>query len=145
NDGVAQANLQSDVNSGTATITAISGDVQNTDATVTIGSARPAAVLMSANPPRIEVDTPQRRSRITANVLDVDGNPIRNAPVFFSIEGTPDTETLASGGQPVFTDSNGQAQDFLQTSYPKDADPKAVVVTATTANSISGSVTVTIN
>jgi hypothetical protein len=145
NDGVAHANLQSDVNSGTATITAISGDVTNTDATVAIGSARPAAVIVSADPPRIEIDTPQRRSRLTANVLDTDGNPIRNVPVFFSIDPGAVTESLASHGQPVFTDSNGQAHDFLQTSYPKDGAPVSVVVTATTANGITGTVTVTIN
>lgn len=144
NDGVARVNLQSDVNSGTATVTAISGSVSETE-DVTIGSGRPTLVIVSANPTRIETDTPQRRSRITANVVDDDGNPIRNVPVFFSIDGTPSTETLASGGQPVFTDSNGQASDFLQTSYPKDAEPKPVTVTARTVNDVSDSVTVAIN
>jgi hypothetical protein len=144
NDGVARVNLQSDTNSGTADVTAISG-ANSATTTVTIGSALPALVVLSADPPRIETDTPQRRSRITANVLDATGNAIARVPVFFSIEGTPATETLESGGQPRFSDSNGQAFDFLQTSYPKNVVPKAVTVTATTANGISGSVTVTIN
>jgi hypothetical protein len=144
NDGVARVNLRSDTNSGIANITAVSGPVSG-EATVTIGAGRPSRVLVSADPTRIEVDTPQRRSRITANVLDEDGNPIRNVAVFFSVDGTPSTETLASGGQPVFTDSNGQAFDFLQTSYPKNAPPKTVTVMATTANGIEGSTIVGIN
>ncbi len=144
NDGVARVNLQSDTNSGAADITAISG-ANTATTTVTIGSGRPALVIVSADPPRIETTTPRRRSRITANVLDTDGNPVRNVPVFFSIEGSPATETLESGGQPIFTDSNGQARDFLQTSYSKKEVPKTVTVTATTANNIASSVTVTIN
>jgi hypothetical protein len=144
NDGVARVSLQSDVNSGSAEVTAISGSNTATK-TVSIGSGRPAVVIVSADPPRIQTTTPQRRSRITANALDGDGNPIRNVPVFFSIEGSPATETLASGGQPVFTDSNGQASDFLQTSYPKAQPAKTVTVTATTANNVAGSTTVTIN
>lgn len=145
NDGVARVNLRSDTNSGIANITAVSGPVSDTTM-VTIGAGRPARVVVSANPTRIDVDTPQRRSRITANVLDETGNPIRNVAVFFSIDGNPSTETLASGGQPVFTDSNGQAFDYLQTSYPKNAPPKTVTVRATTANGIASEpTTVTIN
>jgi hypothetical protein len=144
NDGVARVNLQSDRNSGAADITAISG-ANTATTTVTIGSGRPAFVIVSADPPRIQITTPQRRSRITANVLDSAGNPVRNVPVFFSIVGSPATETLASGGQPIFTDTNGQASDFLQTSYSKKEVPKTVTVTATTANNISSSTSVTIN
>lgn len=144
NDGVARVNLQSDTNSGPAELTAISG-ANTATASVTIGSGRPVLVIVSADPSRIKTTTPQRRSRITANVRDGDGNAIRNVPVFFSIEGSPATESLASGGQPVFTDSNGQASDFLQTSYSKKEVPKTVTVTATTANDISASTQVTIN
>jgi hypothetical protein len=38
---------------------------------------------------------------------------------------------MASGGAPVYTDTNGQAIDFLQTRYPNDAEPKTVTVTGT--------------
>ncbi len=139
NDGVARVNLVSDVNSGTANITAISGTLSEST-TVDIGVGRPARIFMSANPTRIEVDTPQRRSRIVATVVDETGNPIRNVPVLFSLSstgGSTSTETLASGGQPVFTDSNGQAVDFLQTSYPKNAPQKTVTVEATATNGVT--------
>jgi hypothetical protein len=102
--------------------------------TVTIGSAAPARVILTADPPQIRSDAPQRVSRLVANVLDGNGNPIANVPVIFAVTATPPTETLASGGAPVFTDTNGQAVDELQTRYPRDADPKTVSVTATVSN-----------
>jgi hypothetical protein len=101
---------------------------------VTIGSAAPTRIILTADPPQIRSDAPQRVSRLVANVLDANGNPIANVPVIFAVTATPPTETLASGGAPVFTDTNGQATDQLQTSYPRDADPKTVSVTATVSN-----------
>lgn len=102
--------------------------------TVTIGSAAPTRIILTADPPQIRSDAPQRVSRLVANVLDANGNAISNVPVIFAVTATPPTETLASGGAPVFTDTNGQAVDQLQTRYPRDADPKTVSVTATVSN-----------
>jgi len=101
---------------------------------VTIGSVAPTHIILTADPPQIRSDAPQRVSRLVANVLDANGNPIANVPVIFAVTATPPTETLASGGAPVFTDTNGQAVDQLQTSYPRDADPKTASVTATVSN-----------
>lgn len=101
---------------------------------VTIGSVAPTRIILTADPPQIRSDAPQRVSRLVANVLDANGNPIANVPVIFAVTATPPTETLASGGAPVFTDTNGQAIDQLQTSYPRDADPKTVSITATVSN-----------
>jgi hypothetical protein len=56
-----------------------------------------------------------------------------------------DTETLGSGSQPVFTDSNGQAVDELCTTAPTTAPPRSVTVTATTSNGTTGSAQVVIN
>jgi len=163
NDGVARVNLISDTRSGEANVTAVSGGgtaptpvpspspsptgsggvdggaaaVSATAATasciVTIGSARPSVIIVSANPLRITGSGPTRQSRIVANVFDNMGNPVLNVPVFFSIEqpaGAAPTENMASGGAPVYTDGNGQAIDFLQTRYPGDAEPKTVIVHA---------------
>ena len=166
NDGVARANLVSDTRSGTATVTVISGGAGvapaaspsptaivgtggtsaasgagNTTVTVVIGSARPKNVIVTASPPRITGSGPARQSRIVANVFDVNGNGVVNAPVIFAVQepsgDTPvdATETLASRGAPVYTDNNGQAVDFLQTSYPTDLPSKTVTVTASVPTS----------
>jgi hypothetical protein len=144
NDGVARVNLVSDTRSGEAEVRAVSGGVPSDIVIVTIGSRRPARVIMVADPNRIRPDDP-RRSRITANVFDDNGNPLLNVPVFFSVEGAPSTEFMESGGAPVFTDSNGQAFDVLRTRYPRTDPPKTVTVLALTANGIEGNVQVTIN
>ena len=105
----------------------IAADATSATVQVIIGSARPKTVIVTANPPRITGSGPARQSRLVANVFDESGNVVVNAPVIFSIQ-EPDandaTENLASGGAPQYTDNNGQAVDFLQTSYPADAAPK---------------------
>jgi len=143
NDGVARVNLVSDTRSGTAEVTAASG-ANTGSASVTIGSGRPARVILSADPTRIRPDDP-RRSRIVANVFDDVGNPIRNVPVFFSVDGVPSTEFMESGGAAIPTDTDGRAEDELRTRHPREDPAKTVTVTALTANGISGSVQVTIN
>ena len=143
-DGIVRVNLVSDSRSGTAHVTAFSGgvavpqaspsatptpqtvrlslgidtayadDANSGTATVVIGSANPAHVIVQANPARI---TTPRSALITANVFDKDGNPVANVPVIFKV--APVTgilqETLDSGSVPVFTDTNGQAFDTLRT------------------------------
>jgi hypothetical protein len=109
---------------------------------ISIGSALPTRVLVAANPQRI---TSPRQATITATVLDQFGNPVQNVPVAFSLSGSLIEETLASGGAPLFTDSNGQARDTLVTKAPAGGVQKTVTVAATTANGIEGSVTVFID
>jgi hypothetical protein len=167
NDGVARVNLVSDWRSGTATVVAASGGpavapspsaspgtgggtsgTSSASVKVTIGSALPDHVNVTADPVRIRSNDP-RQSRVVANVFDVSGNPVQNVPVIFTVgqdvAGASPTELMASGGAPVFTDTNGQAIDFLQTRHKRDAAPKTVTVTATTANNLSASTQVTIN
>lgn len=149
-DGVARVNLVSDTRSGAADVTATSGAVTVMSAgLVTIGSALPVSVVVTANPLAIDGMGPTRQSRIVANVFDASGNPVPRVGTIFSVvdadTGNPSTEFMASGGAPIFTDSNGQAVDFLQTRYPRDSDCKNVTVTANTTNGISGTVNVVIN
>jgi hypothetical protein len=59
--------------------------------------------------------------------------------------GTTLYETMDSQGQPVFTDTNGQARDVLRTRFPRDGGIRQVVVRARTANGASGSTEVFIN
>ena len=159
NDGVARVNLVSDTRSGDAAVRAFSGASSSGDpVTVVIGSGRPANVVVTADPPRIQADGP-RHSRIVANVFDENNNETRNVPVFFFVEaattgpvpspapspGPPSTEFMRSGGGPLHTDANGQAVDFLETRYPRDADPKTVMVRASTPDGVAGTVLVIIN
>lgn len=139
NDGVARVNFVSDARSGPANITASSGLATGT-ATISVGSVLPALVVVTAAPQRI---LESRSSQIVAVVLDANGNPVPNVPVFFSTNGA--TESMDSAGQPVFTDNDGRARDVLRTRYPRDAVGKSVTVTATAANGIEGSTTVFIN
>lgn len=163
NDGVARVNLYADSRSGTATVHAVipggastpspttaggpSAAVIETTVDVQIGSARPASMILTANPQRI---TQPRYSTITANVFDSFGNTVSNVPVFFSVDAGTGVlqETLDSGGEPRFTDNNGQARDVLRTAFDPAERPKQVTVTALTpvgAGSVTAPVTVTIN
>ena len=139
NDGVARVNFVSDARSGTANITASSG-LATATATISVGSVRPALVVVTAAPQRI---LESRSSQIVAVVLDDNGNPVPNVPVFFSVNGA--TEFMESGGQAVFTDNDGRARDVLRTRHPRAEDGKTVTVTARTANGVEGTTTVFIN
>jgi hypothetical protein len=140
NDGVARVNFVSDSRSGTATVTATSGGITPKEVTITVGSALPARVMVGATPQRI---TDSRSSQIVATVLDENGNPVPNTPVFFSVVGS--TERMESGGEAVFTDNDGRARDVLRTQHPRELAAKAVTVTATTANGVAGTTIVTID
>jgi len=158
NDGVVRVNLVSDSRSGTATVQAFSGggatvspsfldgpvvgfstgsvtgpsDATGTEAmastTVTIGSARPDHVVLTANPPRITTGT---STTLLAQVFDANGNPVANVPVIFQITSTSPQARLDSGGQVVFTDNDGRATDILRTNSTVAGN---ITVTATAAN-----------
>lgn len=144
-DGVARVNLVADSRSGTAKVTAATGNVVSDAQDVTIGSALPARVLVSANPPYL---AGAREAAITANVFDANGNPVQNVPVVFKITETSGTtplqEFLSSGGSPQYTDSNGQAFDTLTTRAANGTTLKTVTVEARTANDIPGTVGVVV-
>jgi hypothetical protein len=99
--------------------------------TITVGSANPREIIVTANPPRI---TEPRNTEITATVYDESGNPVSNVPVVFTVAvpgGRLLQEALDSGSQPRFTDTNGQARDTLRTSQNRADPQKQVNVTAT--------------
>ena len=79
---------------------------------------------------------------MVATVFDEFGNPVQNVPVSFSIDGSLVEETLDSGGALLYTNSNGQVTDTMRTQAPIGLGQKTVTVTATTANGITGTVTV---
>jgi len=146
NDGVARVNLVADSRSGTAEVTAFSGAATSSGPVeVTIGSALPERIVMTAEPIRI-VSEPF--ARIIANVFDTNGNPTVNVPVVFSVS-TPSGSLLevrlAAGGAQVFTDNNGRAEDELVVESPLGGAQETVTVTATSADGVTASVGVTVN
>jgi hypothetical protein len=145
--GIARVNFVSDARSGLATVTAISGGAPggtNPTVEIAIGATRPERVIVTADPQRI---TSPRNARITATVLDEFGNPVQNVPVSSSITDADPVveETLDSGGALLYTNANGQVTDTLRTQAPLGLGQKSVTVTATTANGITGTVTVFID
>ena len=80
--------------------------------TIMIGNARVESVRLRAVPSRI---TNSNSTHVIATVLDVNGNPIANVPVFFEVVSNPDTEFFDSGGAAVHTNNNGEAEDVLRT------------------------------
>jgi hypothetical protein len=124
-DGVARVNFISDSRSGEASIRAFSGGVAANPSgggggagvtepvTITIGSALPASVIVTANPTNVAAGG---EVVITANVFDKFGNPVANVPVIFTLRGNVlPNERLDSGGAQRFTDTNGQAFDSIRT------------------------------
>jgi hypothetical protein len=173
-DGVARVNLVSDSRSGTATVTCVSGGPAvapsvapsaspsaspspaavgtvtsgngSASTPVVIGSALPALVVVVADPPRI--DGPGGQTRVVATVYDGSGNPVFNVPVIFTVSNSGTggvNEFFDSGGQPIFTDTNGQAADVMHTRRPSTDFQVVVTVTATAANGKTGTAPVTIN
>jgi hypothetical protein len=197
NDGVARVNFVSDSRSGVAHITAISGGAvsggggggasptsggsptattavsgggsgASDSQDITIGNAGAARIIVTADPPRISTSI-RRTVEIRATVLDVNGNPVPNAPVYFSstlgsavstptptgtATGTPASgnagnERFQNGPGPLFTDNNGDAFNTLFTVAEAGGAPYTVTVTAQTpgtgTGTVSGSVSVGIN
>jgi len=158
-NGAARVNLVSDSRSGTAQVTAVSGGAavpapspttspatapvpitgnNSATASVTIGGAQSLRILVTADPSRI---TDSRSTHIFANVFDPSGNPASNIGVIFRVN-TP-TEFMDSQGHPIFTDTNGRAEDVLRT---RSSVPTTVTVEATAIalNNPTGSVVVPI-
>jgi adhesin/invasin len=108
--GIAKVTFLAGAQSGTATITAISGgaSVSATGAVkILVGAAAVGRVNMSANPGT--VPAVGGTSTITANVLDINGNTLPNVPVTFS------ATTGSLSATVVNTDTNGNAQTSLTT------------------------------
>lgn len=145
NDGVARVNLVADSRSGTAQVTAFSGAATSASPVeVTIGSALPERIVLTAEPIRIVADP---FARIIANVFDVSGNPVVNVPVVFSVSASSGAleVRLASSGAQIFTDNNGRAEDELVIESPLGGAQETVTVTATAADGVTASVEVRVN
>lgn len=109
-NGRALARFQSGGTNGTAVITATSGGATTAAASalrISVGSAAVGRVVVNANP--ASVSALGGSTTISANVLDVNGNVLKQVPVSF----TSSAGTLSL--QLVTTDNNGIAQTILTT------------------------------
>ena len=159
-DGVARVNFISDGRSGRAHVTAVSGGAAVAPAPspsaspapqpitgaatasvdILVGGAQGLRVFVTADPSRI---TESRSTHIIANVFDSNGNPMANIPVIFEVQSNPFTEFMDSQGNPLFTDTNGRAEDVMRTRRTPPVVGTAVVkVTALSAGQPSGTVSV---
>lgn len=118
-----------------ARISTTDSDIQpdnNADeATVTVVPGRPAQVYLTASPAQTSVDC---RAVVTATVLDAWGNPVADGT---RITFTTSTATSAAS-PPSAATGLGMATTMVTSTRP---DP--VVVTATSPNQVSGTVTLT--
>jgi len=133
-NGIAQATLQSDGRSGTATINAVSGGgITATPTTVEIGAgvSGDVVITVTANPTTLGPE--DLTSEIVATVTDDRGNALPDVPVIFSTS----SGTLASQGSVLRTNGSGQAFDRL--TLLDDSEQAEVTVTS---GSVSASVTV---
>lgn len=141
-NGIAQAQFVSDSRSGTATVSCVSGGAAPVPAPsasaspgggggsvgsgtgsastqITVGSAQISAseqIRLRADPQRITISA---STHVTATVIDQQGNPLANIPVYFkALRGNPacaGCEFMDSAGHPIFTNNNGEATDVLRT------------------------------
>jgi hypothetical protein len=131
--------------SGTATITALSGGV-TTGATgavkIAIGAAGVATIALTATPSTI---SPGNKSTVTATVSDTTGALIAGVPVTFS------TDNGSTNPSVVTTDASGNASTVLTTTKTAKVTATAGIgststsgTTTTTVAAPSASVTVTV-
>jgi PKD repeat protein len=109
-NGIATATFIAGQRSGSAIITAFSGEItSDPTAEILIGEARIARLILTANPSSLPPEG--GKVQLRAFVRDENGNPVSGVQVFFST----DAGSLASGGDPVITNSQGLARDTLTT------------------------------
>ena len=126
-NGIAQAMLQSDGRSGTATVTAQSGGgITALTTTVEIGAGTDGDIVITVTANPTTLGPEDLTSEIVATVTDNRGNALADVPVIFSTS----SGTLASQGSVLRTNASGQAFDRL--TLLDDSDGATVTVTSGT-------------
>lgn len=131
-DGKAVVTLSGNGQSGTATITAISGPASKT-MTVAIGAAGANHITVTANPQALP--STGGTSTIVASVQDAQGNGLLGVPVSFS------TTAGTLSATTVLSDAGGNATTLLTTSAPATVTASSGGATA----ALTGTVAVTLN
>jgi hypothetical protein len=157
-DGAARVNFISDSRSGVANVIAVSGGAPaaapspagspapgtpitaaaSATVSITVGAAQALRLIVIADPSRI---TESRSTHIIATVIDSFGNPVQNIGVIFTVPGA--LEFMDSQGHPIFSDTNGRAEDVLRTRRTPPVNT-TVTVNVQILGSATGSVTVPI-
>ena len=106
-NGIAIATFIAGQRSGTAVIQAFSGEAITDEVNIVIGEARVEQLVLTANPASLPPGGGTIQLR--AHVRDDQGNAVSGVGVLFETT----NGTLASGGDPVLTNSQGLARDTL--------------------------------
>ncbi len=134
-DGIAEVTLTSVTTAGVAdVIVSASGFLATTSVELVAGA--PSAVSVVAAPATIK---PDGTTSVTATVVDVNGNPVGDSEVSFSI--TTATSGGALGAVSATTNANGEAV----VSYAAGAVTGTDVIQAQTANVKTGSVNIVVS
>jgi len=124
-DGRVDVLFISDDRSGVAKIRAFSGPDAKAEAEITVGTAVVANLELRAIPGFVPAGG--GTVRLIARTTAQDGNPVPNVPVVFQAS----AGTLTSGGQPVHTNANGEAEDTLFTRQKTEVRASVGTKTAT--------------
>jgi chitodextrinase len=124
-DGRVEVLFISDERSGIAKIQAFSGPEARAEAEITVGTAVVANLELRAVPSFIPAGG--GTVRLIARATASDGNPVPNVPVVFQAS----AGTLASGGRPVLTNADGEAEDSLFTRQKTEVRASIGTKTAT--------------
>ncbi|MCS7313645.1 MAG: PKD domain-containing protein, partial [Acidobacteria bacterium] len=124
-DGRVDVLFISDDRSGVAKIRAFSGPEAAAEAEITVGTAIVANLELRAIPGFVPAGG--GTVRLIARTTAQDGNPVPNIPVVFQVS----AGTLTSGGQPVLTNANGEAEDSLFTRQRTEVKASIGTKTAT--------------
>ncbi len=124
-DGRVDVLFISDDRSGIAKVRAFSGPEASAEAEITVGTAIVADLELRAIPGYVPAGG--GNIRLIARATARDGNPVPNVPVVFQAS----AGTLASGGRPVPTDANGEAEDTLFTRQKTEVRASIGTKTAT--------------
>ncbi|GBC85119.1 Microbial collagenase [bacterium HR11] len=124
-DGRVEVLFISDERSGVAKIQAFSGPEAKAEAEITVGTAVVANLELRATPSYVPAGG--GTVRLIARATAQDGNPVPNVPIVFQAS----AGTLASGGQPVLTNANGEAEDSLFTRQKTEVKASIGTKTAT--------------
>lgn len=108
-DGVAISRFRAGTRSGTATITARSGEAAEVTADVIIGEVRAARISLVATP--IQLPVGGGKVNLKAHVFDDQGNPLSGVGVIF----TTTSGELESNGRVIKSNDSGTSMDVLRT------------------------------
>ena len=100
---------------------------------VTIGNVLVTNVLLRAVPSRITIS---QSTHVIATVLDLDGNPVPNVPVFFEVIPTPTSSSSTAAGRPISPTTTARPRTSCARGARLQASPDPVRAVAAGAGGV---------